>query len=170
MISTDTHLVLRRSYAASPERIWALWTTPEGIGSWWAPDGFSTSVEVLDLRPGGALVCTMTATGRDQVAFMQDAGIPLSTTSRKEFTAVEQPTRLAYTSVIDFVPEHEPYEHLTVVTLERTAGGCTDVTMELEPLHDDVWTERIQAGRANELDNLARLISGSSLRSERRSY
>ncbi|MCW2757813.1 MAG: hypothetical protein JWO46_1559 [Nocardioidaceae bacterium] len=32
--------------------------------------------------------------------------------------------------------------------------------MEVEPLHDDVWTERIQAGRANELDNLARLLAG----------
>lgn len=169
MISTDTHLVLRRSYAASPERIWALWTTPEGIGSWWAPDGFRTSVDLLDLRPGGALLSTMTATGREQVAFMESAGLPLSTTSRKEFTLVEEPTRLAYTSLIDFVPDVEPYQHLTVVTLERTRSG-TDVTMEMEPLHDDVWTDRIHAGRANELDNLARLIDGASLRGERRSY
>jgi hypothetical protein len=25
-------------------------------------------------------------------------------------------------------------------------------------MHDDVWTERLLAGRTNELDNLARLI------------
>jgi uncharacterized protein YndB with AHSA1/START domain len=169
MISTDMHLVLRRSYAASPERIWALWTTPEGICSWWAPDGFLTSVAELDLRPGGALVYTMTATGRQQVAFLERAGLPLSTTSRKEFTTVDEPTRLAYSSLIDFVPDAEPYQHLTVVTLERTVAG-TDVTMEMEPLHDAVWTERIWAGRANELDNLERLTSSASLRGERRSY
>lgn len=169
MITTDTHLVLRRSCPASPERIWALWTTPEGIGAWWAPMGFRTSVDVLDLRPGGALVYTMTATGRAQIDFMERAGMPLSTTSRKEFTAVEEPTGLAYTSLIDFVPDVEPYQHLTVVTLARTSAG-TDVTMEMEPLHDEVWTERLRAGRADELDNLARLISAASLRGERRSY
>src|SRR3954452_6685 len=101
MIPTDTQLVLRRSYPASPERIWALWTTPEGIASWWAPEGFRTSVDALDLHPGGILVYTMRATGREQVAFMEQAGMPLSTTSRKEFTEIEEPTRLAYTSLID---------------------------------------------------------------------
>ncbi len=99
----------------------------------------------------------MTATGPEQVAFMERAGMPLSTRSHKEFTEVVEPTRLAYVSLVDFVPDHEPYEHLTVVTLERTAAG-TDVVMECEPLHDEVWTERIVAGRANELDNLERLL------------
>ncbi|MGY2875650.1 uncharacterized protein YndB with AHSA1/START domain [Marmoricola sp. URHA0025 HA25] len=169
MIPTDTQLVLRRSYPASPERIWALWTTPEGIASWWAPEGFRTSVDALDLHPGGVLVYTMRATGREQIAFMEQAGMPLSTTSRKEFTEIEEPTRLAYTSLIDFVPDHEPYQHLTVVTLDRTAAG-TDVMMEIEPLHDEVWTARIQAGRANELDNLGQVLNSTALRGELRSY
>jgi len=30
--------------------------------------------------------------------------------------------------------------------------------MRVEPLHDAVWTDRLLAGRANELDNLARLV------------
>jgi uncharacterized protein YndB with AHSA1/START domain len=152
-----TNIVLRRSLAAPPERIWELWTTPEGIGAWWAPDGFRTTVQLLDLRPGGALDYTMTAVGPEQIAFMEQAGMPLSTTSHKEFTEVVEPTRLAYHSLIDFVPGIEPYQHLTVVTLARTATG-TDVVMECEPLHDRDWTERIVAGRTNELDNLERLV------------
>src|SRR5436305_8401291 len=31
---------LERTYAATPEEIWELWTTAAGIESWWAPDGF----------------------------------------------------------------------------------------------------------------------------------
>ena len=100
----------------------------------------------------------MTATGPEQVAFMEQAGMPLSTPSHKEFTEVVEPTRLAYTSLIDFVPGLDPYHHLTVVTLERTATG-TDVVMECEPLHDQDWTGRIIAGRTNELDNLERLTA-----------
>ena len=157
MNSTAT-IELRRSLTVSPERIWELWTTPEGISAWWAPDGFRTTVDTLDLRVGGALDYTMTATGPEQIAFMEQAGMPLSTGSHKEFTEVDEPNRLAYVSLIDFVPGLAPYHHLTVVTLERTATG-TDVVMECEPLHDEEWTQRIVAGRTNELDNLERLLS-----------
>jgi uncharacterized protein YndB with AHSA1/START domain len=154
----NTSITLRRSLAVPPQRIWDLWTTPEGIGSWWAPEGFVTTVDLLDLRPGGALDYTMTATGPEQVAFMEQAGMPLSTPSHKTFTEVVEPTRLAYVSLIDFVPGLDPYEHLTVVTLEETATG-TEVVMECQALHDQEWTDRIVAGRTNELDNLERLVA-----------
>ncbi len=44
---------------------------------------------------------------------MKNAGMPLSTESRKTFTEVSPPTRLAYLSLIDFVPDHRTYEYLT---------------------------------------------------------
>jgi uncharacterized protein YndB with AHSA1/START domain len=148
---------LERSYAASPELIWELWTTAEGIEEWWAPDGFENQVGELELRPGGQLVYTMTATGPEQVEFMKNAGMPLSTESRKTFTEVSPPVRLGYLSLIDFVPDHEPYEHLTVVEI-TPAGERTNVVMTVDPMHDETWTQRILAGRNNELDNLERAI------------
>jgi len=151
-------IVLERTVAASPERIWHLWTTAEEIGRWWSPDGFRTDVDELDLVDGGALRYTMTATAPEQIAFMEQYGMPLSTQSRKTFTEVRQPNRLAYTSLIDFVPDHEPYDHLTVVDLEPTETG-TRIVMTIEPMHDATWTERLVAGRNNELDNLERLIA-----------
>jgi uncharacterized protein YndB with AHSA1/START domain len=149
---------LTRSYATSPETIWELWTTAGGIEQWWAPDGFVAEVGALDLRPGGELIYTMTATAPEQVEFMRGAGMPLTTESRKTFTEVEPATRLAYRSLIDFVPGHEPYEHLTSVEI-RPAGEGTEVVMTIEPMHDDVWTRRLVAGRENELDNLAGVVS-----------
>lgn len=149
---------LERTYAADPATIWELWTTPEGIGRWWAPDGFVTEVRTLDLRPGGELVYAMTATAPGQIEFMRNAGMPLTTESRKTFTEVDAPRRLAYRSLVDFVPDHEPYEHLTVVDL-APAGDGTQVTMSIEPLHDDTWTGRLVSGRENELANLERVIA-----------
>jgi uncharacterized protein YndB with AHSA1/START domain len=55
---------LERTYATSAATIWELWTTAEGIESWWAPDGYVTEVRALDVRPGGALVYAMTAVRR----------------------------------------------------------------------------------------------------------
>jgi uncharacterized protein YndB with AHSA1/START domain len=153
-----TH-TLERTYPATAAEIWERWTTPAGIESWWAPDGFAVEVRALDLRPGGELTYAMTATAPEQIEFMNNAGMPLTTVSRKTFTELAEPTRIAYTSLIDFVPGHEPYAHRTAIDLKATADGQgTRVTMVVEALHDDVWTERLLAGRAMELDHLAAVL------------
>lgn len=152
---------LERTYDASPEMIWELWTTAAGIEEWWAPDGFENQVSELELRPGGQLIYTMTATAPEQIEFMNNAGMPLSTRSRKTFTEVSPPTRLAYLSLIDFVPDHEPYDHLTVVEISP-AGDRTKVVTTVDPMHDETWTQRILAGRNNELDNLEAAIARRS--------
>ena len=148
---------IERTIDASPETVWELWTTADGISRWWAPDGFRTDVDRIDLRPDGELVYTMTAEDPAQIAFLEQNGLPLSTQSRKVFTEIVEPNRIAYRSVIDFVPDHEPYEQLTEVDLQPLGEG-TLVVMRVEDMHDEVWTERLLAGRANELDNLARLV------------
>jgi uncharacterized protein YndB with AHSA1/START domain len=144
---------LERTYAAPAELIWELWTTPAGLEEWFAPDGFATRVSELDLRPGGQLRYSMTATAPDQVAFMRDTGNPLSIEVRKTFTETVPPGRLAYLSLIDFVPGREPYEHLTTVDIVP-AGDRVNVVVTFDPLHDDTWTQGYRAHRGNELDNL----------------
>jgi uncharacterized protein YndB with AHSA1/START domain len=148
---------MERNYPASSEEIWDLWTTAKGIESWWAPDGFRCDVKKLDLRVGGELIYSLTATGPQQIEFMKNAGMPLSTEARKTFTALERPRRIGYLSLIDFVPGLEPYEELTMIELSPVAEG-TQVVMLADPMHDEVWTQRLVAGRSNELDNLGKLI------------
>jgi len=148
---------LERTYDAPAELIWELLTTAAGLQEWWAPDGFETRVSELELRPGGQLRYTMTATAPEQVAFMRGTGNPLSTELRKTFTEVAPPTRLAYLSLIDFVPDHEPYEHLTTIDIEP-AGDRTNVVMTVDPLHDETWTQQHRAHRGSELDNLEAAI------------
>lgn len=46
-------LEVTRVMAASPQQIWAAWTDPDAIASWWGPDGFTSTVRELDLRDGG---------------------------------------------------------------------------------------------------------------------
>jgi uncharacterized protein YndB with AHSA1/START domain len=149
---------LERTVAATSDQIWTLWTTPDGISRWWAPDGFRTDVTRLDLEPGGELVYTMTAVAPEQVAFMEQHGMPLVTESRKRFVEIVEPSRLSYQSLIDFVPDHAPYEQLTEIELTPVDGG-TRIVMRVEPMHDEIWTERLVAGRGNELDNLVKLFA-----------
>jgi uncharacterized protein YndB with AHSA1/START domain len=148
---------LERTFEAPAELIWELWTTAAGLEEWWAPDGFETRVSELELRPGGQLRYTMTATAPEQIAFVRNLGLPLSNEFRRTFTELVPTTRLAYLSLIDFVPDHEPYEHLTSVAIEP-ADDRTNVVMTLDPLHDEAWTQEYRAHRADELENLAAAI------------
>jgi uncharacterized protein YndB with AHSA1/START domain len=142
-----------RTYDAPVELIWELWTTAAGLEEWFAPAGFESRVSEIDLRPGGQLRYTMTATGPEQVEFMRTTGNPLSAPVRKTFTEVAPLSRLAYSSLIDFVPGREPYEHLTTIDIE-SAGDAAIVVITLDALHDEDWTQQHRAHRVEELDNL----------------
>ena len=156
--ATRARFSIKRSYAAPIEDAWALWTTKEGIEAWWGPEGFDVSVTSLDLRPGGDLVYTMTATAPQQVAFMRQAGMPLSTECRVTFTEISEPSRLAYKTLADFVSNVEPYEIATVVLLEPTADGVK-LTITFDAMHDDVWTERARAGNESQVRKLDALLA-----------
>jgi hypothetical protein len=55
---------------------------------------------------------------------------------RKRSSEVAPPTRLAYLSPIDFLPDQQPYKHLTTIDIEPT-GDRTNVIMTVDPLHDE---------------------------------
>lgn len=115
-------------------------------------------VEKLDLKPEGELIYTMTATAQPQIEFMQSMSMPLATTSRKTFVELDEGKKISYNSLVDFVPDKEPYNFLTVVNLEPVDESSTKVVMEMQPLHNDEWTGRLVAGRQNELNNLEKVI------------
>ena len=48
--SARAQFTIERTYEATLEEAWALWTTKEGIESWWGPEGFDVTVLSLDLR------------------------------------------------------------------------------------------------------------------------
>ena len=150
-------ITIQRTFRAPIEDVWDLWTTKEGIESWWGPDGFSVKVRKLDLRPGGELLYAMTATAPPQVEFMKKAGMPLTTEARITYTEVTPRRRLAYTHLADFIPGVAPYDVAHLVELHHTARGVRMV-LTIDAMHDDVWTQRAVAGWESELGKLARVL------------
>jgi uncharacterized protein YndB with AHSA1/START domain len=151
-------VTLERSFDATIEEVWALWTTPDGVEAWWGPDGFDVKVRTMDLRQGGEMTYVMTATAPDQVDFMKKAGMPVATESRLTFTEVAPPRRLSYNQLADFIPGIEPYLVETQVELEAT-GGRVRMTLTIEAMHDEQWTDMAVKGWENELDNLAHVLA-----------
>ncbi len=151
---------IERTYVATIDEAWALWTTKQGIESWWGPEGFSVTVSALDLRPGGDLVYVMTAVAPEQVAFMKQAGMPLATECRVTYTEVASPSRLAYKTLADFIPGVTPYEVATVVDLRALSDGVK-VSITIDAMHDEVWTGRARAGNESQLRKLDALLKST---------
>jgi uncharacterized protein YndB with AHSA1/START domain len=157
-VTVRPKLTLERKFDATPEEVWEMWTTKDGMEAWMGPDGFQVEVAKLDLRPGGALVYVMTAVGTDQVEYMTKAGMPLNNEQHVVFVEVEPPRRLVFRDIADFVPGVEPYEVETMVELDPVDQG-TRVVLTFDAMHDDQWTEMAKQGREQELRKLGDLLA-----------
>jgi hypothetical protein len=59
---------------ASADELWEMWTTKEGFGSWWAPEGFRAEVHSIEARVNGKLHYEMIADTPEMVAAMKEMG------------------------------------------------------------------------------------------------
>lgn len=151
-------ITLERVYRADVQDVWDLWTTSDGIESWWGPGGFKVTVRKLDLRPGGELLYAMTAVDPPQVEFLKNAGMPLTHELRITFTEVVPRRRLAYVHLADFIPGIEPYDIATVVELHPVPEGVRMV-LTFDAMHSDEWTQRAVMGWEGELGKLAAVLA-----------
>ena len=151
-------LSLERTFHASIDEVWELWTTKDGIESWWGPEGFSVVVRDLDLRPGHGLAYTMSAIAPEMIDYMRKAGMPVSNEHSIRFTEVDPPRRLTYMEKVDFIPDVETYEVETVIHLEQV-GDAVRMVLTFESMHDDHWTKLAVMGREGELVRLAKVLA-----------
>jgi uncharacterized protein YndB with AHSA1/START domain len=119
--SNDAHdsMVLERSFDASVELVWQMWTEPEHFKAWYGPEGASIPVAELDVRVGGARrVCmeVLSASG------------PMRMWFTGEHLEVVRPARLVYTeSMADedgkpMARDGHPATTEVCVELEELAG------------------------------------------------
>jgi uncharacterized protein YndB with AHSA1/START domain len=57
--TADREIVISRTFDAPREVVWDAWVDPEQIVKWWGPEGFTTTIHKMDLRPGGTWTLTM---------------------------------------------------------------------------------------------------------------
>lgn len=150
-------ITFERTYPASLDEVWELWTTKDGIESWWGPEGFTVTVHQMDLRPGGLLRYAMTATAPEQVAGMKQAGLPLSSEVQVTYTDVTPPRRLAYTHRVDFIQGVTPYDVSTVIELQPSGQGVR-MSVTSDAMHNEEWSKRASMGMESQLGRLAKRL------------
>lgn len=151
-------ITMERTYDAALADVWELWTTKDGIESWWGPEGFRVEVHSLELRPGGELRYAMIADAPEMVAFMKQS----SGTDRHEahitYVEIEPMKRLVYKHSTDFIPDVAPYDVTHRVEL-FPQGDSVRMVLTFDRMHADEWTQRAAAGWEQELGKLGRALA-----------
>ncbi len=109
----EQEFVVERHFSAPRTLMFQVFTQPEHLKRWWAPQPYTVPVCTIDLRPGGIWhYCLRSPEGQDQWA-------------RSVYCEIVPPEKLVYTST--FADEHaNPIEgipeHLTTVIFTEEAG------------------------------------------------
>ena len=51
--TADRELVIRRILNAPRELVYKVWTDPVHVAKWWGPNGFTTTIQLMNVQPGG---------------------------------------------------------------------------------------------------------------------
>ncbi len=115
--------VVARQFAAPRTLMFQVFTQPEDLKRWWAPQPYTVPVCTIDLRPGGIWhYCMRSPEGQLHWA-------------RSVYREVVPPEKLSYTST--FADEHaNPIEgmpeHLIIVTFMEEEAGKTQVSAHVQ--------------------------------------
>lgn len=152
-MSEGRNVVVERTYRASVQEVWELWTTKDGFESWWGPEGFRVEVHELDARLGGALHYDMIADAPAMIEEMKKTGQPVKHATRGKYSEFTPRQRLALTHVIDFLPGVMPYE--SIISMELIPSGQNvRMVVTLSPMHDPETSEMQLAGFTSQLTKL----------------
>jgi len=157
--SPDQKIVIERTFKASVKDLWDLWTTKEGLESWWGPEGFVTIICKLDPRPGGGFAYEMKATGKEQVEALKKANLPLTSKAHGTYIEVTPYRRLAYLTLADFIPGVTPYDVGAVIDFHAIPQGVR-LTITEDTMHNEEWTKMSEMGMSSSLDKLAKVLEG----------
>jgi uncharacterized protein YndB with AHSA1/START domain len=142
-VSQDQVLRLERMIAASPERLFELWTEPRELVKWWGPDGYDTPEHALDVRPGGRWRTTMRS--------------PEGTrhTVSGVYRTIERPRRVVFTWAWTQDDGSRGHETEVTVTFEPAPGGTRLVLLQ-QAFQDKGARDSHRKGWSSSLECLAR--------------
>jgi uncharacterized protein YndB with AHSA1/START domain len=140
-------ITITRVFDAPRERVWREWTEPEGFADWFG--GPQSEVPVasvsMDVRPGGALRCTMFAgPERREIHW------------RGEYQEVTEPERLVFT--LSDEPGGELYELVTVI-LNDLGDGRTEMHFQQDGYLAPEEYDRTRDGWSTFFDRLASRVA-----------
>jgi uncharacterized protein YndB with AHSA1/START domain len=153
-------ITIERTYDAPADAVWEMWTTKEGLESWWGPERFTSTVLVLELRAGGRLHIEMKSEDPEIVAYLKSQGQATVSVEKITFVEISPVTRLTFKDYFDHAPGVTPYEVNCAVTFTPVGakGERTRMVFVGDAMHDAHWTQMATMGWEQQLDKLAAVL------------
>ena len=141
--TTDRELVIKRVFNAPRELMFAVWTDPKHVVQWWGPNGFSTTVQEMDVRPGG--LCRYSMRSPDGHDYPFDG----------HYLEVVKPERLVSEGTIHGVPSQVVWTEVTFAEQE----GHAKVTVRQVYSFESAATRGAPIGWNQQLDRLTAYLT-----------
>jgi len=117
--ASDRRFVYSRIIDATPEQVFSAFSRPERLARWWGPEGFSSTFEAFDLRPGGTWRFVMH--GPDGTHY----------SNSNVFKTVEPPSRVEVEHIAE---DHHFVLSITFVSQgSQTLVGCPQCGTRVRP-------------------------------------
>jgi len=144
---SDREIAMERVFDAPRELVFAAYTDPAHIPHWWGPRGVTTTVDTMDVRPGG----TWRFVHRDQDG--AEYGF------HGEYREVVPPERLVSTFEFEGMPGHVLVDTATFTEVDgKTKVTVTSLFASGEDLQG-MMDSGMEAGARESWDRLAELLA-----------
>ena len=142
-VITDREIYAERILNASRELVWKVWTKPEHIAKWWGPDGFTNTIETMNVKKGG------------QWKFIMHGPDSIDYRNLITYIEVKEPELLIY--------EHGPSPKFVVTVIINEMNGKTKLSVRMafdtaELLNNTVETFNAIEGLNQTLGKLEKYI------------
>jgi uncharacterized protein YndB with AHSA1/START domain len=143
--SGSVTLEVRGTIDATPERLFAAWTDPKQLVSWWGPEGVTCIGAEVDLHVGG----------RYRIGNRLPDGMEIWIVGT--FEAIERPRLLTYSWLVEGV---QGEAELVSVRFEAR-GGATEVIVTHEKIANEALRDQHAYGWKGCLDSLGEYVSAA---------
>jgi uncharacterized protein YndB with AHSA1/START domain len=143
----DREILTERVFDAPRERVFGAYTDPELIPQWWGPRGQTTTVDLMEVRPGGSwrFVCR-DSEGRED-AF------------RGTYREITPPERIVNTFEWEGMPGHVLVETATFEDLGRQTRVKTVSLFHTTEERDGMLASGMESGMSESHERLDELLA-----------
>jgi uncharacterized protein YndB with AHSA1/START domain len=145
---SDREVVSERVFDAPRERVFAAFTDPALVAQWWGPHGTKTTVELMDVRPGGRwrFVIRNDSDGREN-GFVG------------AYREVSEPERIVQTFEWDGTPGHVVVETVTFEELGQRTRVRTNSLFHTTEERDGMVASGMERGLTESHERLTGLLT-----------
>lgn len=144
---SDREIVLTRIFDAQRELVFKAHTDPKAIPQWWGLRSHTTTVDKMDVKPGGVWRFVSRDTDGNEFEF------------HGEYREIVPPERIVWTFEFEGMPGHVSVQ--TATFEERDGKTILKTTVEFDSVEDrdGMLQSGMEAGAAESFDRLAEYLA-----------